>query len=235
MEEQRSKIQQKLFALQDLSYRDFQSKLMPTVDKEKVIGVRTPALRKFAKELAKDREAAARFLEELPHTYYEENNVHSELIQSIGDYEICVAELERFLPYVDNWATCDMKSPKVFRKYHKELLGPIRRWLASDHTYTVRYAMKLLMDHYLEEDFAPEYPEWVAAVETEEYYLQMMQAWYFATALAKQYEAVLPFLTEQRLALWTHNKTIQKAVESYRITPQQKEYLKTLRRKGEDK
>ena len=227
------RIQQELFALQDPSYREFQSKLMPTVDKEKVIGVRTPALRKFAKELTKDRSAAASFMGDLPHTYYEENNVHSELIYSMGDYEACVAELERFLPYVDNWATCDMKSPKVFRKHHKELLGPICRWLASDHVYTVRYAIKLLMDHFLDEDFAPEYPEWVAAVISEEYYIRMMQAWYFATALAKQYEAVLPFLTEHRLEMWTHNKTIQKAVESYRITPAQKEYLKTLRRKGE--
>ena len=226
-------IQRKLFAMQDLSYREFQSKLMPTVDREKVIGVRTPILRKFAKKLARDPEAAAAFMKDLPHTYYEENNVHGELIQSLGDYEACVAALDSFLPYVDNWATCDMINPKVFRKHRRELLIPIRRWLASDHVYTVRFAMKLLMDHYLDEDYTPEYPEWVAAVETEEYYLRMMQAWYFATALAKQYESVLPYLTERRLELWTHNKAIQKAVESYRIMPRQKEYLKTLRRKGE--
>lgn len=238
---QKMEIQERLFALQDLTYREFQSKLMPTVDQERVIGVRTPALRKFAKELARQWQAApkealaAGFMDSLPHTYYEENNLHGFLIESIRDYEDCVAALDRFLPYVDNWATCDMMNPKVLRKHRRELSEPIRRWLALDHVYTVRFAMKLLMDHYLEEDFAPEYPEWVAAVKTEEYYLQMMQAWYFATALAKQYEAVIPFLTEQRLALWTHNKTIQKAVESYRITPQQKKYLKTLRRKGEDK
>ena len=226
-------IQQGLFALQDLSYRDFQSKLMPTVDKERVIGVRTPALRKFAKELAKDREAAETFMDSLPHTYYEEDNVHGELIGSIRDYDTCVAALDRFLPYVDNWATCDMMSPKVFRKHRQELLEPIGRWLASDHIYTVRFAIKMLMDHYLEEDFAPEYLEWVAAVESEEYYLRMMQAWYFATALAKQYEAVVSYLVEHRLELWTHNKTIQKAVESYRITPQQKEFLRTLRRRDD--
>ena len=234
MNEQRGRentIQQGLFALQDLSYRDFQSKLMPTVDKERVIGVRTPALRKFAKELAKDREAAAAFMNSLPHTYYEEDNVHGELIRAIRNYEVCVAALDRFLPYVDKWATCDMMSPKVFCKHRQALLGPIGRWLASDHIYTVRFAIKMLMDHYLEEDFAPEYLEWVAAVESEEYYLRMMQAWYFATALAKQYEAVVPYLVEHRLELWTHNKTIQKAVESYRITPQQKEFLRTLRRR----
>ena len=234
MNEQReceNRIQQGLFAHQDPSYRDFQSKLMPTVDKNRVIGVRTPALRKFAKELAKDREEAEAFMDSLPHTYYEEDNVHGELIRSIRDYEACVAALDRFLPYVDNWATCDMMSPKVFRKHRQELLGPIGRWLASDHIYTVRFAIKMLMDHYLEEDFAPEYLEWVAAVESEEYYLRMMQTWYFATALAKQYEAVVPYLVEHRLELWTHNKTIQKAVESYRITPEQKEFLRTLRRK----
>ncbi len=220
-----------LFTMQDLSYRDFHSKLMPTVDKSLVIGVRTPALRKYAKELGKDREAAEAFLQSLPHTYYEENNLHGFLIESMRDYEACVTAVDAFLPYVDNWATCDLMSPKVFRAHRAELLGAIRGWLASEHTYAVRFAMKMLMDHYLEEDFASEYLEMVAAVQSEEYYLGMMQAWYFATALAKQYEAALPYLTEQRLERWTHNKTIQKAVESYRITPEQKAYLKTLRRK----
>ena len=158
---QKNLIQQNLFAMQDLTYRDFQSKLMPTVDKERVIGVRTPALRKFARDLGRDREASEVFMAGLPHTYYEENNVHGCLIESIRDYETCVAALERFLPYVDNWATCDMMNPKVFRKHRGELLQPIRRWLASDHVYTVRFAMKLLMDHYLDEDFAPEYLDWV--------------------------------------------------------------------------
>ncbi len=232
-------IQQELFALQDLSYGEFQSKLMPTVDKNRIIGVRTPNLRKYARELAKEWQdwpeegMAETFLKSLPHMYYEEDNLHACLIESIRDYEACVAELDRFLPFVDNWATCDMMNPKVFRKYRRELLESIRRWLTSDHVYVVRFAIKMLMDHYLDEDFASEYPEWVAAVSSEEYYIRMMQAWYFATALAKQYDTVLPFLTEHRLEVWTHNKTIQKAVESYRITPQQKEYLKTLRRKGE--
>ena len=222
-------IRTRLFGMQDLSYREFHSKLIPTVDPALVIGVRTPALRKYAKELVKDPEAAAVFLQSLPHTYYEENNLHAFLIESIRDYDACIAALDVFLPYVNNWATCDMMNPRILKKHKKELLGPIGRWLASEHTYEVRFAMKMLMDHYLEEAFAPEYPDMVAAVQWEEYYLRMMQAWYFATALAKQYDAVLPYIEEHRLDAWTHNKTIQKAVESYRISPEQKLYLKTLK------
>ncbi|MCD8217833.1 MAG: DNA alkylation repair protein [Clostridiales bacterium] len=222
-------IQEQLFLLQDTQYRDFQVKLMPTVSTDTVIGVRTPALRAMAKKLAKTEEAQE-FLKETPHAYFEENQLHAFLIAGEKDFEICMEELEQFLPYIDNWATCDQISPGVFRKHREELLPYIDRWISSGHTYTVRFAIGMLMQHFLDEAFEATYAERVAAVRSEEYYVNMMIAWYFATALAKQYEAVLPFLEEGRLERWTHNKTIQKAVENYRITPEQKVYLKTLRR-----
>lgn len=221
-------IQKHLFELQDLKYKDFHSKLIPTVDPETVIGVRTPALRKLAKEIAKTEEAGE-FLKELPHQYYEENNLHGFLIEAVKDYEECVEKLNIFLPYVDNWATCDMMRPKVFKKYREELLVQIKEWMQSEHIYTVRFAIEMLMTFYLDEWFEEEYLEWVAEIRSEEYYLNMMIAWYFATALAKQYEAVVPYIEGRRLDKWVHNKTIQKAVESYRITAEQKVYLKTLK------
>lgn len=221
-------VQNELFTMQDLKYRDFHSKLMPTVDKEKIIGVRTPQLRKFAAAFAKT-EDAAEFMEHLPHQYYEEDNLHGFLIEKIKDYDQCIGALDRFLPYVDNWATCDMMSPKVLKKEPKKLAEKIRTWIAAEETYVVRFAMGCLMNYYLEEHFQTEYADMVAKVQSEEYYIQMMQAWYFATALAKQYDAILPYLLENKLSVWVHNKTIQKAVESYRITPEQKIYLKTLK------
>ena len=220
----------KLFSLQDTAYRDFQVKLIPGMDAQKEIGVRTPELRKLSKELAK-REDIREFLNDLPHQYFDENQLHAFILSGEKDFEKCMEDLERFLPYVDNWATCDQTSPKVFRKHRKELLDAIRRWIESDHPYTVRFAIKMLMEHFLDEDFDPAYPEMVAEVRSEEYYIRMMIAWYFATALAKQYEAVLPYLEQKKLDVWTHNKTIQKAVESYRITEEQKIYLKSLKRK----
>ena len=225
-------IRARLFSLQDTAYRDFQVKLIPGMDAQKEIGVRTPELRKLAKELAK-REDIREFLNDLPHQYFDENQLHAFILSGEKDFEKCMEDLERFLPYVDNWATCDQTSPKVFRKHRKELLDAIRRWIESDHPYTVRFAIKMLMEHFLDEDFDPAYPEMVAEVRSEEYYIRMMIAWYFATALAKQYEAVLPYLEQKKLDVWTHNKTIQKAVESYRITEEQKEYLKSLKRKNE--
>jgi len=221
-------IQQELFKLQDLKYKDFQAKLMPTVDPDVVIGVRTPQLRSLAKEFAKTAEAED-FIKSLPHKYYEENNVHACIIEQIKDYKTVLAETERFLPHVDNWATCDMFLPKVFKKHTEELLERIKVWIGSDKTYTIRYGIKLLMSLYLDEHFKPEYLDMVASVKSEEYYVNMMRAWYFATALAKQYDAALPYITENCLDIWTHNKAIQKAVESYRITKEQKEYLKTFR------
>ena len=223
-------IRKKLFALQDEGYRELQKKIIPTADPASVIGVRTPQLRAFAKDLLKGGDVSA-FLDDVPHWYFDENQLHAFLLSEIKDYDRCIAETERFLPYVDNWATCDQLSPKVFKKYRPELLEHIRNWIASDETYTIRFGIGMLMQHFLDGDFDPAYPEMVAAVRSDEYYVNMMIAWYFATALAKQYEAVLPYIEDNRLELWTHNKAIQKSVESYRITPDQKEYLKTLRRK----
>ena len=223
-----TEIQQEIFLLQDKKYRDFQAKLIPTVDPETVIGIRTPALRSYAKELIKKGEEAE-FLKELPHRYFDENQLHAFILSAIKDYDRCMAEVERFLPFIDNWATCDQLSPKVFKKNRPQLLTHIREWLSSDKTYTVRFAIGMLMEHFLNEDFDPKYPEMVAAVKSDEYYINMMIAWYFATALAKQYEVVLPYFEEQRLEPWTHNKAIQKAVESRRITDEQKQYLKSLK------
>ena len=223
-----TEIQQRLFALQDAGYRDFHAALMPTVDKALVIGVRMPALRALAKEL-KGTELAADFMAALPHKYYEENNLHAALIGHIRDFDACMAAVERFLPYVDNWATCDMMNPRALAKDKAALLEHIRLWLQSGHTYTVRFGMEMLMNHFLEEDFREEYPALVASVRSEEYYVRMMQAWYFATALAKQYEAAVTYLEQRRLGAWVHNKTIQKARESFRVSQEQKEYLKSLK------
>ena len=185
-------IQQELFALQDLSYRDFHAKLMPTVDKARVIGVRTPKLRAFAKEFGKTEEAKE-FLKVLPHQYYEENNLHGLLIEQIKDYPTLIRELNRFLPCIDNWATCDLLTVRVVKKHLDTFTEEVERWLASDHTYTIRFGIGMLMRYYLEEHFSLEYPEKVAKIRSEEYYVNMMRAWYFATALAKQYEAIFPF------------------------------------------
>lgn len=221
-------VQTELFALQDIKYREFQAKLMPTIDKERIIGVRTPALRAFAKKFGKTAEAKP-FLEVLPHQYYEEMNLHGLLIEQIKDYEECIKEIDRFLPYVDNWATCDLLAVRRVKKQLDVFIKEVYRWIDSGHIYTTRFGIGMLMRYYLDEYFQLEYPEKVATILSEEYYVNMMRAWYFATALAKQYDAVLPFIEERRLDVWTHNKTIQKAVESYRITPEQKAYLRTLK------
>ena len=221
-------IRNELLDMQDIKYREFQAKLMPTVDPEKMIGVRTPELRKYAKQVIKSG-GAAEFINELPHEYFDENQLHAFIISEMKDYEKCITEVNRFLPYVDNWATCDQLSPKVFKKHKEELLREIRKWIRAEETYTIRFGIGMLMQHFLDERFDLEYADMVAEVRSEEYYVNMMIAWYFATALAKQYESVLPYLQEKRLADWAHNKAIQKSVESYRITPEQKEYLKTLK------
>lgn len=228
MDKNRSELQKQLFEFQDINYREFHSKLMPGIDKETVIGIRVPVLRKFAKQFAKT-EAAEQFIQELPHTYYEENNLHMMLITAISDYEKCLSEVQRFLPYINNWATCDFPEPKCFVKHKQELLPEIQSWMASGETYTVRYGIGMLMRLYLDADFSPEYIEWVTGVQSEEYYVNMMIAWYLATALAKQWESTIPYLEERRLSEWVHKKTIQKAVESYRITEEQKVYLRGLR------
>lgn len=221
-------ITNELFKMQDEKYRDFNSKLIPTVDKESMIGVRTPELRKYAKQLVK-REDVGEFLHSVPHKYFDENQLHAFILTEIKDFGVCLEEVKNFLPYIDNWATCDQLSPKVFKKYRKELLTHIKEWINSDKTYTVRFGIGMLMEHFLDEDFDPAYPEMVTETRSEEYYINMMTAWYFATALAKQYEKVLPFIENKKLDTWTHNKAIQKAVESYRITDEQKTYLKGLK------
>ncbi|OUP13317.1 DNA alkylation repair protein [Anaeromassilibacillus sp. An200] len=222
-------IRDRLFALQDPEYRLFQSRLMPTVDPACVIGVRTPDLRKLSRELAGTEQAAA-FVRQLPHDYYEENNLHGLLIASLRDYGETVAALESFLPHVDNWATCDLLHPRAFDKCPEALPDQLFRWLQSDGTYTVRFAMGMLMSLYLDEAFRPRYADWVAGVKSEEYYVNMMAAWYFATALAKRWDDVFPYLTDHRLPVWTHNKAIQKAIESRRISPEQKQILRSLKR-----
>lgn len=221
-------IRQGLFALKDEKYKEFQKKLIPTVDENTVIGVRTPVLRKYAKDVS-GTPGAVIFMQTLPHEYYEENNLHGMLIETMKDYDECIAYLEEFLPYVDNWATCDLISPRVFKKHKDKLLVKIKEWMASDRVYTIRFGMEMLMTHFLDEDFKPEYLGMAADVHSEEYYVNMMIAWFFATALAKQYEASLPYIENHCMDRWTHNKTIQKAIESYRITDEQKRYLKSLK------
>lgn len=221
-------VQERLFALRDEGYRDFTAKLIPTVDKARVIGVRTPALRAFARDFAKDPEAVD-FLGELPHFYLEENGLHASLVNAIRDYDACIAALDAFLPYVDNWATCDQMSPKVFKKHREALAIQADKWLDSPDTYTIRFGIKMLMEHFLDGDFDTKYPERISGLRSAEYYVNMMIAWYFATALAKQWDAVIPYIENKRLDVWTHNKAIQKSIESYRITPEQKAYLRTLK------
>ena len=219
-----------LFEKQDIPYRDFQSKLIPTVDRDSVIGVRTPELRALAKALAK-RSDVSDFLSALPHRYFDENQLHAFIISLTKDFELCVNQVCEFLPFIDNWATCDQLSPKVFKKHKTELLPLINNWIGSGKTYTVRFGVGMLMEHFLDEAFDKEYPQIAAQIRSDEYYVNMMRAWYFATALAKQYEAVVPFIESGVLDGFTHNKAIQKAVESCRITPEQKTYLKTLKKK----
>ena len=217
--------QSELFSMADGEYREFSASLMPTVDKDRVLGVRIPELRKYAKRLVEYED----FLEKLPHRYYEEDNLHAFLIEREGNFDRCIALLDKFLPYVDNWATCDSMKPKVLRDNPDKLIVHIRRWMLSGDTYTVRYGINLLMSFYLEDNFDTEYLELVAGISSEEYYVNMMRAWYFATALAKQYEPSVSYITEGKLDVWTHNKTIQKAIESNRIDKSVKEFLKQFR------
>ncbi len=228
METYRTDITALLFDLQDKAYADFQSKLLPNVPRETVIGVRTPDLRKLAKQLSRTP-AAKEFLQSLPHRYFDENQLHAFILSEEKDFGTCLAELERFLPYVDNWATCDQLSPRCFKKYAAELLPHIRKWMKGTHTYTIRFGIGSLMRYYLDEAFLPEYLQWVASIKSDEYYIRMMQAWFFATALAKQWDVTLPYIGQHLLEKDTHNKTIQKAIESFRITDEQKALLKTLR------
>ena len=227
-------IRSELLNMCDLKYREMQKKIIPGIDPDSIIGVRTPQLRAYAKKLS-GRDDISEFLNDLPHRYFDENQLHAFIISGIKDFDRCMDEVSAFLPYVDNWATCDQMSPKVFRKNRAALLDAVHTWIDSGDTYSVRFAVGMLMEHFLNEDFDLVYPKIVADIRSDEYYINMMIAWYFATALAKQYDAVLPFIEEKRLDVWTHNKALQKSVESYRITDEQKEYLKSLRIKKETK
>ena len=221
-------VYERLAAFADEKYRNFQSKLVPNIPKETVLGVRTPDMRKIAKEIRGTEEAEV-FLAQLPHEYYEENLVHFFLIAEIRDFDECVKAVETFLPYVDCWPVCDQSSPRAFARNHERLLPFIKKWIGSEHVYTARFGIRMLMNEFLGEDFRPEYLEWVAAVKGEDYYVKMMVAWYFATALAKRYDESVVYVEERRLDSWTHKKAIQKAIESYRVSDEHKEYLKTLR------
>lgn len=221
-------IRETLLSLQDGEFAAFQARLLPNIAPERIIGVRTPELRKLAKQLRGSSDGEA-FLKALPHEFFEENNLHAFLLCETKDFERCVQAVEEFLPYVDNWATCDQLRPKAFARNKQALLPHIRSWLDSDREYTRRFGIGMLMSHFLDEDFREEYLRWVSDIHSEEYYVNMMIAWYFATALAKQYEAALPFIENRRLDPWVHNKTIQKALESFRVSDERKTYLKTLK------
>lgn len=222
------KVIEELFNLRDSEYAAFQAKLTPTIEPEKFIGVRLPILRNFAKEYAKDPECS-QFMSTLPHDYYDENLLHSVLITYIKDYDTCMQELEKFLPFVDNWAVCDTMSPKALRKNKEALLLKIKEWVKSDKTYTIRFGVDMLMSFYLDEDFKPEYLEIPASIRSDEYYVNMMTAWYFATALAKQWDEAVKYIENRRLDRWTHNKAIQKSIESFRVTQEHKDYLRSLK------
>lgn len=224
-----NELQQNLFGMRDAAYAAFIAKLTPGFPPSHFIGVRVPLLRTIARSFAKEEAASQSFLSHLPHSYYEEDMLHGMLISLVKDYDRCLDLTDRFLPYVDNWAVCDTLSPKVFAKHKAQLLENILRWSSSSHTYTCRFGLRMLMTHFLDDSFSADFLEIPAAIRSEEYYVKMMVAWFFATALAKQWEATLPYLENRQLAPWTHRKTIQKAIESYRIPPERKDYLRTLR------
>ena len=229
-----SSIKEYLFKLQDKKYRDFQKTLIPNINPNSLIGVRTPDLRNYAKKMVKENNYIS-FINDLPHEYFDENQLHAFIISEIKNYDECIKYINDFLPYINNWTTCDQMSPKVFKKYHSKLIKEIKKWIKSKHTYTIRFGILMLMMHFLDNDFKKEYLEMVLNIKSEEYYVNMMRAWYFATALAKQHDIVVEYITKQKLDTWTHNKTIQKAIESNRITNEEKEYLKKYKIKGEKK
>lgn len=232
-----NKVQKELYKMQDKKYGAFQATLIPTVEKKRIIGVRTPALKNFAKKMIKENQIKEieKFLKDLPHKYFDEMQLHAFLLNELKDYDKCINEIEKFLSYIDNWATCDQLSPKIFSKNKNDLLKRIKKWIKAKKAYTIRFGIGMLMQHFLDEDFDEKYLQMVANIksagykDTDLYYIEMMRAWFFATALAKQYKATIPYIEKRKLDVWTHNKTIQKAVESYRITEKQKELLKKLK------
>ena len=222
------KIYKELQALKEKEYADFQAKLVPTIEPSTILGIRVPKLRALAKSYIRDQECQV-FLDSLPHNYYDENMLHAILISEMKDYDKCINRLEAFLPYVDNWAVCDIMSPKLFKRYRGDLMTRIKVWIASEETYTIRFGLGMLMTHFLDEDFRPEYLDMASSIRSDEYYVNMMIAWFFATALAKQWEVSLPYIEDKRLDDWTHKKAIQMARESLRISKEKKEYLKGLK------
>ncbi len=227
-------IKDELFKLQDIKYRDFQAKLIPTVKIDNIIGVRTPDLRNLAKKLVKTNNYLP-FINELPHKYFDENQLHAFILSELKDYDECMTYINEFLPYVDNWATCDQLLPKALKKHHEELLNQIKTWIKSEDEYTIRFGIGMLMKYYLDDKFLPEYLNIVANIKSDKYYVNMMIAWYFATALTKQYKFAIIIIEDKKLDIWTHNKAITKAIESYRITDDKKEYLRTLKIKIDNK
>ena len=221
-------IYERLLSNKDEKYKDFQSKLVPNIDKETIIGVRTPQMREIAKKVFGTQEADT-FIQDLPHQYYEENLIHFFIISKIKDFDECVKEVEKFLPYIDCWPVCDQASPLVFKKNHDKLLPLIKKWIKSNHVYTARFGIRMLMNEFLNDDFKEEYLELVSSKKGNDYYLKMMIAWFFATALAKQYDATIKYIENRCLDPWIHQKTIQKAIESYRVSDEHKEYLKKFR------
>ena len=212
----------------DDKYKEFQSKLVPNIPKETILGIKTPKMREIAKEVfeSEDKEI---FLNELPHKYYEENLIHFFVISMIKDFDECIKRVEDFLPYVDCWPVSDQATPKVFKKNHNKLLPYIKKWISSKHVYTARFGIRMLMNEYLGDDFKEEYLKWVSSKSGDDYYLKMMIAWFFATALAKQYNATIKYIENRYLDPWVHQKTIQKAIESYRVSEERKEYLRKLK------
>ena len=222
------KLTDELFKLQDKEYAEFSHKITPNIEGDRFIGVRLPQIRKISKEYSNTKESRE-FLDSLPHKYLEENMLHGLLIANIKDYDSCIVEIDKFLPYVDNWAVCDTMSPTVFKKHKQELLIKIKEWTKSKHLYTARFGIGMLMKHFLDEDFKKNYLK-IPLIKTKEYYLQMMVAWFYATALAKQWDSTIPYIEDNKLDTWIHNKTIQKSIESFRVSEEHKEYLRSLRR-----
>lgn len=221
-------IEKELFKLQDKKYQELQSKILPNLDANTIIGVRTPDLKKYAKKLFKENNYGS-FINDLPHKYYEENQLHAFIISLIKDYDECLSCFKKFLPYIDNWSTCDQSTPKAFSKNLDGLLKEIKEWIKSKETYTIRFGVSMLMRNYLDDNFKVEYLEMVSKIKSDEYYVNMMRAWYFATALAKQYDKTITYIENKKLDVWTHNKAIQKAIESFRVTDEHKDYLRSLR------
>ncbi len=221
-------LQKLLFEYEDKKYADFGAKLIPNLPRESFIGIRSPEYKNIVKRI-KDDPVIPEFLASLPHTYHEENCLHVALINKMKDFDQCLAELEKFMPYINNWAVNDGLNPACFKKHRPELIAYVQKWISSEATYTRRCGMKILMANYLDQDFKPQYLDLPADLRSTEYYVNMMTAWLFAEALVKQWDSAIKFIEGHRLDAWTHNKAIQKACESFRVSDEKKEYLRSLK------